>query len=128
MAYVQVPKDLTKIKTKFILGLTKRQALCFSLATVVGIPTYLLTRGALGSTVAAGIMVALMLPFFMLAMYEKDGKPLEVILKEMIEWRFIRPRVRVYRTNNIYAAMQQEFHEREVLGLGEGEEKSRKSR
>lgn len=29
MAYVPVPKDLNKIKTKLALNLTKRQLICF---------------------------------------------------------------------------------------------------
>ena len=51
MAYVQVPKDLTRVKTKVLFNLTKRQLICFSLAAVVGVPFYLLTKGVLGSTV-----------------------------------------------------------------------------
>ena len=43
MAYVPVPKDLTKVKTKVALNLTKRQLIFFSLAAVVGIPFYLVT-------------------------------------------------------------------------------------
>ena len=34
MAYVPVPKDLSKVKTKVALNLTKRQIICFSLAGV----------------------------------------------------------------------------------------------
>ena len=30
MAYVPVPKDLTKVKTKVMFNLTKRQLVCFS--------------------------------------------------------------------------------------------------
>ena len=30
MAYVPVPKDFSKIKTKLALNLTKRQIICFS--------------------------------------------------------------------------------------------------
>ena len=29
MAYVNVPKDLTKVKTKVLFNLTKRQLICF---------------------------------------------------------------------------------------------------
>ena len=32
MAYVTVPKDLTKIKSKVMFNLTKRQLLCFGAA------------------------------------------------------------------------------------------------
>ena len=52
MAYVPVPKDLSKIKTKLAFNLTKRQLICFSAAASVGLPAYLLTRGALGNSAA----------------------------------------------------------------------------
>ena len=40
MAYVPVPKDLSKIKTKLAFNLTKRQLVCFSSAAAVGLPAY----------------------------------------------------------------------------------------
>ena len=49
MAFVSVPKDLTKVKNKIILNLTKRQLICFGLAAAVGVPFYFLTRGVIGS-------------------------------------------------------------------------------
>ena len=119
MAYVQVPKDLSRVKTKVLLNLTKRQLICFLLAGVTGFPVYLLTKGALGSTLSASIMVIIMLPFFFFAMYEKDGKPLEKILKNIIQAKLVRPQVRIYKTQNIYAAVQDKIHEREVYGIEE---------
>lgn len=71
MAYVQVPKDLTRVKTKVMFNLTKRQLICFGLAGVIGVPFYLLTKGALGTTISACLMVVLVLPFFFFAMYER---------------------------------------------------------
>ena len=50
-------------------------------------------------------MMMVMLPFFLLAMYEKNGQPLEVILKQMIETKFIRPKNRPYQTNNFYETL-----------------------
>ena len=38
MAYVPVPKDLTKVKSKFLFNLTKRQVICFGLGALVGVP------------------------------------------------------------------------------------------
>ena len=43
-----------------------------------------------------------MMPFFFLAMYEKNGQYLEVILGHLIEATFIRPKERPYKTNNYY--------------------------
>ena len=52
MPYVQMPKDLTKVKTKVAFNLTKRQIICFGLAAVCAVPTYFLTRDAVGNMVA----------------------------------------------------------------------------
>ena len=101
MAYVPVPKDLTKIKTKVALNLTKRQLICFAVAAVVGIPTYLLTRSAVGNSVAVILMIGLMLPFFFLAMYEKDGQPAEKIIRNFVRAK-LWPSVRPYKTENLY--------------------------
>ena len=38
MPYVNVPNDLSKIKTKMAFNLTKRQLVCFGGAAAVGIP------------------------------------------------------------------------------------------
>lgn len=77
MPYVNVPNDLSKIKTKIAFNLTRRQLICFGGAATVGIPVYLLTRHALGGTGAMFLMIALMLPAFFMAMYERDGLPFE---------------------------------------------------
>lgn len=106
MAYVEVPQDLTKIKTKVALNLTKRQLICFSVAALIGVPFYLLTKGILGTDVAAILMVILMLPMFVLAMYEKDGLPAEKILRNFVRQKFICPQVRVYQTENFFAQIQ----------------------
>lgn len=106
MAYVPVPKDLTKVKTKVALNLTKRQLIFFSLAAVTGIPFYLLTRKAIGSDIAAIFMVTIMLPFFFLAMYEKDGLPFEKIMGNIIRQKFLNPAIRPYRTENFYEQVE----------------------
>ena len=102
MAYVPVPKDLTKVKTKVALNLTKRQLIFFSLAAVVGIPFYLFMRKPIGSSIAAILMVTIMLPFFFMAMYEKDGLPFEKVVANIIRQKFICPSVRPYKTENFY--------------------------
>ena len=71
---ISVPKDLSGIKTKVALNLTKRQLICFGGATAVGIPFYMFTKDIIGTQASALIMVAVMLPFFFLAMYEKCNR------------------------------------------------------
>ena len=102
MAYVSVPKDLTKVKNKVAFNLTKRQLICICIGAAVGIPFFFLTRDVLGMTNAMTIMVFLMLPAFMFAMYEKDGMHLEDILMHVLNVKFFRPSVRTYETENYY--------------------------
>ena len=104
MPYVPVPKDLTKVKTKLMFNLTKRQLICFSAAAVVGLPAYFLTRGAIGNTASALLMIGVMSPFFFFAMYEKDGQPAERILKNIIRFK-LWPKQRPYRTENLYRTL-----------------------
>ena len=102
MAFVSVPKDLTKVKNKIIFNLTKRQLICFGIAAAVGVPFYFLTRGIIGSSNAATGMCLLMLPAFLFAMYEKDGMHLEDVLMHMIRVKFLLSPVRKYETENYY--------------------------
>ena len=90
MPYVNVPNDLSKIKTKIAFNLTRRQLICFGGAAAVGIPVYLLTRHALGGTGAMFLMIAIMLPAFFMAMYERDGLPFEKVARNIIRAKFLR--------------------------------------
>ena len=109
MPYVPVPKDLNTVKTKVAFNLTKRQLICFSLAAAVGVPIYFLTRGILGTTGAVFLLRAAALPFFFFALYEKNGQPLEKILKNYITTKYRKPQVRPYVTNNIYSAIEKQI-------------------
>lgn len=108
MPFVPVPKDLTKVKTKVAFNLTRRQLVTFGLGGLVGIPAYLFTRGSIGNESAALLMIGLMLPFFAFGIYEKDGQPLEKVLKNFVNVTFLRPPGRPYRTNNGYAALMRQ--------------------
>ena len=103
MAYVSIPKDLSKIRSKFIMGLSKRQTLCFGAAAVTGLPLFFLLKTFLPVSASALIMVIFMLPWFMFAMYEKNGQPLEKYLRCVISVKFRRPKIRTYQTSNLYA-------------------------
>ncbi len=126
MAYVPVPKDLTRVKSKFLFNLTKRQVVCFGLGALVGVPVFFLTKESIGVSMAAVLMIIIMLPFFMFAMFERNGQPLEVLLRHYVQARFIRPRTRVYETENFYAALEQNTrNRREVRKILHGKEKAK---
>ena len=114
-SYISVPSDLGKVKSKIFFNLTKRQLICFSIAAVVGVPLFFLVKKSGNVSLAAMTMIAVMLPFFFLAMYEKDGMPLEVILDHFFEAKFRRPKDRPYVTNNYYSLLIRQYEaEKEV--------------
>ena len=118
MAYVPVPKDLTRVKTKVMFNLTKRQLICFGSGALIGVPLFFLLRGPVGTSAAALCMVLIMLPFFLLAMYEKNGQPLEKIVGNIVKVCFVRPRQRPYQTDNFYAVLaRQDRLDKEVYRI-----------
>ena len=68
-------------------------------------PLFFVLRDTAGNTGATLGMMAVMLPMFFLAMYQKNGQPAEKILMYYIQARFIRPKVRPYQTHNYYALL-----------------------
>ena len=127
MPYVNIPNDLSRVKTKVAFNLTKRQLLCFAGAAALGIPTYLFTRSAIGNSAAMILMITLMLPFFFFAMYERDGLPAEKVARNIIRNLFIRPGARPYRTENMYTILTKEENTVESSKKGETAAPNRKA-
>ena len=117
MAYVPVPKDLSKVKTKVAFNLTKRQ----------GLPLFFLLKDSTGTSLASMAMIAVMLPCFLFAMYEKHGQPLEVVVRNIIRTKFIAPKERPYRTENLYADLERQRKlEKEVSAIAKGNTKKQR--
>ena len=108
MAYIPVPKDLSAVKTKVFFNLTKRQIICFGSGALISVPLFFMLKGAIGTSTAALVMIFVMLPFFLLAMYERNGQPLEKVLRNMVNVIFVRPKQRPYRTKNFYACLMKQ--------------------
>lgn len=107
MAFVPVPKDLSKVKTKVVFNLTKRQLIFFSLGAMVSIPIYLGIRKAIGNDFALMMLIVVAMPFFLLGIFEKDGIPLEKYARYIIRQKFINPKIRIYKTENFYEYLNQ---------------------
>ena len=128
-SYISVPRDLTKVKSKVMFNLTKRQLICFSVAALIGVPSFFLLKQIGSTSMAAMGMIVIMMPLFFVAMYEKNGQPLEVFLGHFIQANFVRPKVRPYKTNNYYSALirqaQAEKEVEKIVRISEEREKAR---
>ncbi|MFR0667272.1 MAG: PrgI family protein [Faecalimonas umbilicata] len=126
-AYIPVPRDLTRVKTKAFFNLTKRQLVCFGTAALIGVPLFFWIKSFGNVSLATMVMIIVMLPLFFLAMYEKDGQPLEVIAGHFIQAKFVRPKVRLFQTDNYYDVLMRQYQlEKEVEKIVFPEEKADK--
>ena len=129
MAYVPVPKDLNAVKTKVLFNLTKRQLICFGSGAALGVPLFFLCKSVMNISVASIIMIIVMLPFMLLAMYEKNGQPLEKIVRNIVGVCFTRPKQRPYQTNNFYAVLERQDNlDKEVYRIVNGKTQAHTSR
>ena len=120
-AYVPISKDLSQVKTKILFNLTARQLICFGSGILVGLPLFFLLNNVLPSSAAVIVMICVVMPFFFFGMYELNGQPLENVLHYYIQSRFIRPKKRPYKTENVHAAlMKQAQIEKEVNRIVQG--------
>ncbi|MBQ6256071.1 MAG: PrgI family protein [Clostridia bacterium] len=121
MAYVTIPKDLSQVKTKFLFNLTKRQVICFGCGILAGLPLFFILRGVIPASAAALIMIVVMMPFFLFAMYERNGEPLEKVLRHIYDAKFKRPKQRPYKTNNFYTVLTRQAKlDKEVRAIVQG--------
>ena len=75
-------------------------------------------KGSAGTNLAAMVMIVVMLPCFLFAMYEKHGQPLEVVVKNVLQTKFTRPKERPYQTENLYAVLEKQRNlEKEVSAI-----------
>ena len=121
IAYVTIPKDLSQVKTKFLFNLTKRQVICFGCGILAGLPLFFILRGVMPASAAALIMIVVMMPFFLFAMYERNGEPLEKALRHIYDAKFKRPKQRPYKTNNFYTVLTRQAKlDKEVRAIVQG--------
>ena len=121
MAYVPVPKDLNSVKTKVAFNLTKRQLICFGSGALIGVPLFFILKSHISVSASAICMMIIMLPAFLLGTYEKNGQPLEKIIRNIIQVLIKRPKRRPYQTNNFYAVLErQDSLDKEVYGIVSG--------
>ena len=124
MAYDSIPKDLSRVKSKFLFNLTKRQVVWFGLGALTGVPAFFLAKDALGVSPSVLLMMLLMLPFFLLAMFERHGQPLEVLIRHFIQARFVRPRIRVWQNDNFYKTIDRSIrNQQEVQKILRGKQR-----
>lgn len=94
---VRIPKEITEYKEKIIFGLSIRQLVCFTIAIVAGVTTYVVTKRMFGADTASYIVIVEVMPVFAIGFIQKDGFPFEKYVAMFFRHMFGNHR-RVYKT------------------------------
>jgi hypothetical protein len=98
-----------------MFNMTKRQLVCFSIAALIGVPTYFLLKQFGDVSFARMGMLILMMPSLFVCMSQKNGQPLEAIFTHFVQANFIRPKIRLYKTDNYYEALHRQAEAEEEV-------------
>ena len=76
-AYISVPRDFSKVKSKVAFNRTARQLICFGAAAIVGVPLFFVLRDTAGNSGATLGMMVVMLPIFFWRCTKSMANPLK---------------------------------------------------
>lgn len=115
--YMKIPKDMNNIKDKVIWKLTKRQVIIFGIGLALGFIVYWLTYKIVGMSTASMLLFVVGCPFFLVGNYDsKNGITLEKIALNIIRYK-IFPKIRPYRTENIYRQINNALEYKEEVEM-----------
>lgn len=100
LAYVDVPKDVIKIREKYILGLSKREVISVFIGGAIGLAIYFKLRQFIGIS-AMYVMIVFIIPILFIGFYDDDGITFEKKLLYILKFLFSN-QVKVYKCNNFY--------------------------
>ncbi|MDK6679198.1 MULTISPECIES: PrgI family protein [unclassified Aerococcus] len=115
MAFVPMPADLSKVKTKIMFNLTSRQLICFTLGGAIAAPAYWFSRPYLGNTLSMLLLMVIVAPFIFIATYKIDGLTGEKFIKQYYNFRHKKPLIRVYKNSNMYDFLDEIVHKEEEV-------------
>ena len=105
MIIMPVPKDVRKIKAKFIGPFTKRQTLAVVPAGLIGIFLFILLRELLPMDVCAVVIGVIDAPILLCGFIDIYGMPFWVYAKEVAMNKLLYPKKRPYATENTYEGL-----------------------
>lgn len=73
-AYIPVPRDLTRVKSKILFNLTKRQLLCFGAGALIGVPSFFLLKAGGNTSIPKTTAFRYLVEMDNRGILEYDGK------------------------------------------------------
>lgn len=102
MIEIKIPKEIRHYKEKLAFGLTVRQLISVTLALSINIPLYILGRDILGDELMSWLVIIIAVPLAMIGWFNYNGLNFEQFLVALIQFEFLYPKKRIYKSENIY--------------------------
>ena len=110
MLEAQIPKDIRKYESKFILFFTIKQTVCVIIAGVIAIILFNVLKPMFGSQVAGYACLIASIPEVLIGWVKVQGIPFEKFVQTAIVGNVLAPKVRVYKINQPYRQVLKPIH------------------
>lgn len=130
MIEIEIPKDMNKYEAKLFGPFTTRQTICFVIACVLGIPTFLFLRERVVTDVASIVTMIVFIPFILVGWIKPYGMHFEDFARSAFISNFLAPNKRKYVTiNQFELLMNPDFtydDVRKIINISEATKKERR--
>ncbi len=107
MIEIKIPKEIRDYKEVIFAGLNLRQIISLSIAFAINVPLYIFTKPYIGDEISSWLVMITGVPVFLVGFIKFDGMPFEKYFLIMLRFKFLVPRKRRYKIDNIYTILYQ---------------------
>lgn len=114
MIEIQIPKEITDYKEKFLFGLTVRQLFSAVVALAICVPLYIFGKDYLGEDIVSWLIILVAIPVFAFGFFKSDGMPFEKFLALLYRQKWVEPQKRKYEELPVFWKCREEIIESEI--------------
>ena len=114
MIEIQIPKEITEYKEKFLFGLTVRQLVSAVVALAICVPLFIFGKDYLGEDMVGWIIILVAIPVFAFGFFKYDGMPFEKFLAILYRQKWVEPQKRKYEELPVFWECREEIIESEI--------------
>ena len=109
MIEIEIPKEITEYKERFLFGLTIRQCISAVAALAICVPLYIFGKDYLGDDVIGWLIILIAVPIFAFGFFRYDGMPFEKFLLRIYRQKWVEPQIRKYEDLPVFWFCREEI-------------------
>jgi len=109
----EIPKEITDYKTKYLFKLTLRQNIAFGLMLIINLLLHFYGKSFLHEEIVNWLMLLVAALAGAIALWKPNKQDFEKVAWFAIQSELLYPKKRIYKTENIFTKMREEYLEEE---------------